>query len=187
MRVKRVLSKFLVFFLSLGFLAGTVWALDYFAVVNISKIIREIPVVGKMLPAPKEGPSKKPKNPLEDENKKLSSEIERLKINAGGLEKRLEVIQKEKQSLVDLKNNLQATLNSLQTWKDQHEGAKLSYEKLAKYYAEMKPEAAVKIMNNLSDEVIIGILQNLNDEQVAKILSAMDPNKAAGLVDQMKQ
>ncbi len=191
MGVKRIFSKVLIIVFSLGLLAGIVWVLDFFAVLNVYRTVQKIPVVGKMLPVKDEGKSKQAGqvvlSPLETENKKLAGEIEKLKKNAGDLEKRLEVANKEKQSLLEAKNSLQTTLDSLQAWKDQQEGTKLSYEKLAKYYAEMKPDAAVRIMSNLSDEVNIGILQNLGDEQAAKILSAMDPGKAAGIIDKMKR
>lgn len=190
MRVKRVLSRILIVIVSLGVIAGTVWVLDFFAVISVYNTVYKIPVIGKVLPEKQNSKTRKPKvekNPLEDENKRLAAEIEKLRKTTGELEKRLEVVNKEKQSLVDSKNGLQAALDSLQTLKDQQEGAKLSYEKLAKYYAEMKPASAVKIMENLSDEVNIGILQNLEDEQVAQILSAMDSTKAANLVDKMKQ
>jgi len=101
--------------------------------------------------------------------------------------KQLEIVNTEKQALLEERETLQGTLASMKSLQEQQAGAEVSYQKLAEYYAEMKPEAAVNIMNNLADEVTIGILQYLDNEQAAKILSAMDPEKAAGIVDQMKQ
>lgn len=46
MRVKRVLSIVLIVIISLVLVAGTLWLLDYFAVINIYKTAQKIPVVG---------------------------------------------------------------------------------------------------------------------------------------------
>ena len=194
MRVKKILSRIILAILILGIIAGAVWVLDWLAVIDVSNTARKIPVIGKMVPADKETDKNKDQaqkkaqlNPLEEENKKLKADIEKLKGQAGKLQKELETVNKEKQTLLTERENLKNTLDTLKNAQAQQEGTKLSYQKLAQYYAEMKPDAAVGIMNNLSDEVIVGILQYLENDQVAKILSAMDPERAAEIVEKMKQ
>lgn len=198
MRVKRVLSIVLMVVLSLGLLAGTLWVLDFLAVFNVYKTAQQIPVVGKLLPPRAKDNFGQPvveKNPLEDEVNKLKSEkqklqnqIDSLQKGTGELQKKLEVANQEKQSLTDAKNSLQASLDALQLQvSNQQKSSKINYDSLGNYYGEMKPDAAVKIMDNLSDDVVIGILRKLENDQVAKILSAMDPNRAATLTDKMKQ
>lgn len=196
MRVKKVLSSLLIIIFSLGLIAGAVWALDFFAVISVRKIAGNIPVVNRYISP---GKVKDKKNPLEnnplykenellkEKNKQLAAEKDRLNKEIGDLQKKIEVAGQEKQALLEARNNLQAALDSLQATEDEASAADLNYEKLANYYAEMKPADAVKIMANLTDEVNIGILQKLEDEQVAKILSAMDPVKAAEIVDKMNQ
>ncbi len=192
MRVKRIFSRILLIILILGIVAGAVWVLDWLAVLDVRKTAGSIPVVGKMIPAEevkddKKDEKKAPPNPLEEENKKLKDQVQKLEKQSGEIAKQLEIVNTEKQGLLEERESLKGTLESLKSLQEQQEGAKVSYQKLAEYYAEMKPEAAVNIMNSLADEVTIGILQYLDSEQAAKILSAMDPEKAADIVDQMKQ
>lgn len=197
--VKRVLSIALIVIICLGLIGGTLWVLDYFAITNVYKTESKLPVVTmilseiekkkteKQIERQEKSPPEDPYNKLKADNRKLTEEIDKLKKGSGELEKKLEIVNAEKKGLIDTQNNLQAALDSIQSSKNQAQTAKLSYEQLAKYYAEMEADAAVKIMDNLTDEVNIGILQNLEDDQVAKILSAMDPTKAANLVDKMRQ
>jgi len=196
MRVTRVLPSILIIVFSLSLIAGTVWVLDFFAVINVKKMAQSIPVVNKLVPPPKSENQQNPleKNPLykenlslKDQNRKLAAEEDRLNKEMGELQKKIEVAGKEKQTLLEAKNNLQAALDSLEAANEEVAAGEANYDELAKYYSEMKPVAAVKIMENLNDEVNIGILQKLEDEQVAKILSAMDPERAAELVNKMNQ
>ncbi|MBU7008269.1 MotE family protein [Phosphitispora fastidiosa] len=196
MRVKKILSRIILVILILGIVAGAVWVLDWLAVIDVRKTAGKIPVVGKMISAEEVKDDKKddkkdgkeaPPNPLEEENKKLKEQVQRLEKQAGEMAKQLEIVNTEKQDLLEERETLQGTLASMKSLQEQQEGAEVSYQKLAEYYTEMKPEAAVNIMNNLADDVTIGILQYLDNEQTAKILSAMEPEKAAGIVDQMKQ
>lgn len=200
MRLTRVFLITLVLGIILVIGAGALWFLDLLAVINLRDTLENVPIVNKMVYKPdgERNKIKKPlpleKTPAEKENERLKKEtqnllmqINQLKKDYGQLAKQLEVANKEKQNLAAEKDSLSSTLESLQQASGEEEASKLSYRKLAGYYAEMKPQAAVNIMNNLSDEVIIGILQYLEDDQVAKILSAMKPERAAELVNKMKQ
>jgi len=188
---RKVLAAVSIIIIVLGLTAGIVWVLDRFAVIDAYGIAKKVPVAGKLLPEKKADdknskPAAKP-NPLEEENRKLADDINRLKEDIGKLEKQVETANTEKNILQEEKDSLKTALETLRSLQEEQEGAQISYESIAKYYAEMKPDAAVKIMNNLSEEVNIGILQYLEDEQVAAILSAMDPVKAADLVDKMSR
>lgn len=200
MRLNRKLFITLVVIIILAIGAGVLWFLDLMAVVSLRDTLKNVPIVNKLVYQP-EGERDKIKRPLplektpaEKENAKLKKETEnllmqinQLKKDYGQLAKQLEVANKEKQTLAAEKESLSTTLESLQQASGDKEASTLSYKKLAGYYGEMKPQAAVNIMNNLTDEVIIGILQYLEDDQVAKILSAMKPERAAELVNEMKQ
>lgn len=198
MRVKRVLSIVLMVILSLGLLAGTLWVLDFLAVFNVYKTAQQIPVAGKLLPPRAKDNLSKPlveKSPLEEEidklkkeNQTLQNQINTLQKDTGELQKKLEIANQEKKIITDTKNALQATFDNLQSQiKEQQKTPTINYDSLGNYYGEMKPDAAVKIMDNLTDDVVIGILRKLENDQVAKILSAMDSDRAAKLTDKMKQ
>lgn len=200
MRLTRIFLITLVLGIILAVGAGVLWFLDLMAVISLKDTLGSVPIVNKMVyqPEGERNKIKKPlpldKTPAEKENERLKKETENLlmqinqmKKDYGQLAKQLEVANKEKQTLAAEKESLSSTLESLQEASGEEEASTLSYRKLAGYYAEMKPQAAVNIMNNLSDEVIIGILQYLEDDQVAKILSAMTPERAAELVNKMQQ
>jgi flagellar motility protein MotE (MotC chaperone) len=200
--LKKILIIFLIIVLVIGLLGGILWVLDFFAVIKVYDYVYEntytLPVVGKRLPLREKDKlimsMKKVKSPQEQETdkfkddiKKLNEEIVKAKNKQAETAKQLEVLNKEKQVLLEEKDSLKSALDTLQASNQQQTAAKLSYEKLALYFAEMKPTDAVKIMNNLTDEVNIGILQKLENEQVAKILSTMDPVKAAVITEKMRQ
>jgi len=185
--------------LSLGLLVGTLWVLDFLAVFNIYKTAQQVPVVGKLLPPRAKDNFGKPvvqNKPLEDEinrlkseNKELQNQITSLKTGTGELQKKLEIANQEKMSLTDAKNTLQKSLDALQLQikTETEQTSNINYDSLGDYYGEMKPDAAVKIMENLPDDVVIGIIRKLESDQVAKILSVMDASRAARLTDKMKQ
>lgn len=59
------------------------------------------------------------------------------------------------------------------------------YRRLAKIYSEMKPEEAVRIMDNLPDQEVVEILSFMKEREVADILSLMEPEQAADLLQKM--
>ncbi|MDT3699246.1 MAG: hypothetical protein RO469_07435 [Thermincola sp.] len=197
MWLKRVISTVFIVFLSLGLLVGTLWVLDYLAVWNIYKNAQQLPVIGKILPpsmnndigtpAGTKNPREDEINKLESENRKLQKELDSLRTETGELQKKLEIANQEKTSLNEAKNTIQKNLDALQLEIKTLKTPKVNYDSLGNYYGEMKPDAAVKIMEELSDDVVIGILEKLENDQVAKILSAMEPGRAAKLTDKMKQ
>jgi flagellar protein FlbB len=53
--------------------------------------------------------------------------------------------------------------------------------RLARLYANMKPEEAAPILKELDDDLIVSILRKMEDEQAAKILAALEAERAASL------
>ena len=111
-------------------------------------------------------------SPIETENNNLRKEKK-------DLEYQLNVLQGEKTRLLEQVTNLQTELTKLRADFLEQEIIALNVEELATYYQEMKPEAAVKIMDNLDDETIMLILPLLEKKQTAKIIALMDPLRAA--------
>jgi flagellar motility protein MotE (MotC chaperone) len=116
-------------------------------------------------------------SPLEEEN-----QILRLQIT--DLENRIVAIQKEKETLLQQNDEDQQELNELRDYKENKENIFIEAQQMAAYYREMKPDAIIRVMDNLDDDTIVIILPLLDSEQVAKILSLMEPQRAA-LLTQM--
>lgn len=111
-------------------------------------------------------------SPIEKENKKLRKENK-------DLEYKLTTLEGEKTKLLEQVTELQTELTKLRADITEQKTAVLNAEELAAYYQEMKPEAVVKIMDNLDDEVLLTILPLLEKKQTAKIIALMDPQRAA--------
>ena len=65
----------------------------------------------------------------------------------------------------------------------QEEAKRIS--RLARLYAEMKPDEAVPILNQLDDPTVLAILNKMEDSQVAKLMSLFDARRAARLTQDM--
>lgn len=65
----------------------------------------------------------------------------------------------------------------------QEEAKRIS--RLARLYAEMKPDEAVPILNQLDDPTVLAIFGKMEDSQVAKIMSLLDARRAARLTQDM--
>lgn len=59
---------------------------------------------------------------------------------------------------------------------------KSTYKDLAGYYAGMKPDSAVAILNNLDPQMVAGILHEMDKDQAGQIFAAMDPVQAAKVI-----
>lgn len=57
------------------------------------------------------------------------------------------------------------------------------HKELADYYANMKPDAAVAILNNHTSQLVAGILHEMEKDQAGEILSRLDPEQAAELIE----
>lgn len=65
----------------------------------------------------------------------------------------------------------------------QEEAKRIS--RLARLYAEMKPDEAVPILNQLDDPTVLAILNKMEDGQAAKLMSLFDARRAARLTQDM--
>jgi len=113
-----------------------------------------------------------PVSPVEKENQELRSKITELEGKISSLEA-------EKTKIMQDNALSQQELASLRAYKAERENLVVNSKQLASYYKEMKPEAVVKIMNNLDDNTVLLILPLLDKEQSGKILGLMDPQRAA--------
>ncbi|MDU4959906.1 MAG: hypothetical protein E6X17_04475 [Sporomusaceae bacterium] len=57
--------------------------------------------------------------------------------------------------------------------------------KVARLYGGMKPEAAVKIFDEMDDATVLLLFGKMEEERVAKILTLLEPERAARLSDAM--
>jgi len=168
----RVPFTLIVLCLSAALLGGF-WAASAIGIIDINSLLGQLPVVGAHFSPPGQGQPKIPAvSPIEEENIKL-------RAAKADLEKRLADLEKEKAELLSQIEETRQVAAELLAYKEQKEKARLKVEEMALYYKEMKPEAAVKVMNNLDDETVAAILPLLEKEQAAKIMSLMDPQRAA--------
>jgi len=179
------MRKVIKIIIPLVLIAGIVYALDWFAVIDVNGMARKIPVVGKLIPESKSAvkpasktASQAQENPLEKENKQLKEQV-------GKLNNEVKKLNENNNSLKNKQEEYKNIIKNLEDAKKENAANAAGYKELAAYYADMKPAAAVQIMDNLDDDTVIGILLNLEDEQAGKILAAMDPKRAAQIVRKM--
>lgn len=112
----------------------------------------------------------------------LAEENKRLKSRVAELEREVKELQEREKALREIQKDLEKTLALQNEGLAQKQAKKESYRALAAYYADMKPGAAVAILNNLDPEVAAEILQAMDKEQAGQILAAMEPARAAELL-----
>lgn len=140
--------------------------------INLNPVLSKLPFTGVFVTKPPEALENLTTSPIEKENKKIKKENKEL-------ESKLIALEGEKTKLLEQVTELQVELTELKTYKTTKETSVLNVQELAAYYREIKPEAVVKIMDNLDDESILTILTLLEKEQTGKILALMDPQRAA--------
>lgn len=191
MGLKRIST---VIFIVLGLVGLIVilYSLDYLGFLDLKPMAAKVPFLQKYVTnidktksAVKQDTDPMDIKLLEEENKQLRNENK-------SLQRKVKFLTQEKETLAKAKDQLEIEYQDLLSQNEKanpgatnKDSAETNYDKLAQYYAQMKPDAAVKIMDNLDDPTVIGILNKLDDEQVSKILSKMDPKRAASLVKQM--
>ena len=111
-------------------------------------------------------------SPLETENEQLRAEKKELTYQ-------LTILEQEKTKLLEQITELQTELTEIKGQIAKQETKLINTEDLAAYYQEMKPDAVVRIMDNLDDEMVVTILALLDKKQTAKIIALMDPYRAA--------
>ncbi|MCR4440973.1 MAG: hypothetical protein QHH10_01835 [Peptococcaceae bacterium] len=168
----RIPFTLIILCLVASFLGG-LWAASAMGIIDLTGMLGQLPVVGGYFVKPEQAQPKVPAvSPIEEENIQL-------RVAKVELEKKILDLEKEKATLLSQVEEIQQELAALREYKEQKERARLKAEEMAMYYKEMKPEAAVKVMNNLDDSTVVAILPLLEKEQAAKILSLMEPQRAA--------
>ena len=140
--------------------------------IDLSPVFAKTPFLKGLVKKPVEAAEESLISPIEEENKKLREEKNELISKITGLEE-------EKTKLMEQVTELQTEITTLRTDKSTQETVAFNTQELANYYRDMKPEAVVKIMDNLDDETILMILPLLDKKQSSKIIALMDPQRAA--------
>lgn len=174
----------------IGVIIGGIYALDFLGVINVSKMLSEVPVVGRFFTddntkSKKTSTKKEDTNQLLlDANRKLADNNKDLSAKLANLDKEISRLNAEKIDS-ETKYNEELAKVKAENDPDLKNAEEEKYRKLAKYYGSMKPDAAVKILIEMDDNLVIEILNRIEPDQVSKILSKMDPKKAANLSSQM--
>lgn len=108
----------------------------------------------------------------------LELDLAREQNTIARLEDSRQELQQELKQLKEETRLKQETLEHIQ-------GTKLGYEKMAKYYSNMKKAKAAAILVELDDEAIIGILQYMDPDAASAILGEIEPQRAADLTKKM--
>ncbi len=117
------------------------------------------------------------------ESVSLAEENKLLKSRIAELERELKKLKEREAALVEIKKDLEKTVALKEEKVAQDQAEKEGYRALAAYYAGMKPDTAVAILNNLDSEAVAEILYAMDKEQAGEILAAMDPARAAELLE----
>ena len=141
--------------------------------INIKEVITQAPIIKTFVKAySPEDTSLPAVSAIESENVKLRADNKLLA-------EKIAILESEKTSLQKQIDEIKLDLDSLTEYKNNKESAAVQANQLAVYYKEMKAEAVVKVMDNLDDDTVVLILPLLENQQVAKILALMEPHRAA--------
>lgn len=171
----KINSKSIVFIVLclIAALAGSLWAADILGVINIKEQASKLSYKNILM---KQDAASQPGlpviSPIEKENQELRAAIK-------GLEEKVLIMEGDKTKLLEQLDAIQQELTVLRAYKTEQESFVINTGQMAAYYSEMKPDAVVKVMNNLDDNTVMAILPLLETEQVAKILALMEPQRAA--------
>lgn len=173
---RKVMPAF-IFLVLLGMaFAGGVY-LNYIDLSKAAQQMQQIPIFGKYVPQPKTNFETVPVDqdaqlPLPNSQETQQQSPNQLQNPSSG-ESSPEG--KKPSATVDLEKEIKL--------RQQEENKKIS--KMARLYANMKPEEAASIMKQLDDDAIIAVLNRMEEEQAAKIFALFDAGRAARLSQSM--
>jgi flagellar motility protein MotE (MotC chaperone) len=150
----------------------------YLELIKAPQFVKDIPVIGKLVTVDQssgDGSSSKL-----TENDLLKKDIEGSRITIARLENENAELQKQLEAVKQERDTIKALNETLSVQTSQ-------LKQLAGYYSNMKVKKAAAIMAELDDETIIGILANMGAETAAGIIGELDPVKAAVLTKKMLQ
>ncbi|MTV47798.1 hypothetical protein GJ688_02215 [Heliobacillus mobilis] len=149
--------------------------------VDIIPYLRQIPVVGTMIP--KSDPAKQGSQQTLEEARIARLEAEKADLDAKLTEvqsKATTPVPQDSQVLKE-KADLEKQVADLKNQIDKENHVKLDTQKLAERLSAMKPASAAKIMENLPDDTVNSLLNQMDIDVAAKITAALDPVRAARL------
>jgi len=172
MKRNRISITFIVLCLT-AIVGGALWAANIIGIINVKAMISNLSYKNILMKQPGGNEPNIPTiSPIEKDNQELRAAVKTL-------EEKLVNLESEKTSLLKQVEEMQQEVTSLRTYKTEKENFIINTGQMAAYYSEMKPDAVVKIMNNLDDNTVMAVLPLLDKEQVAKILALMEPQRAA--------
>lgn len=171
----------IVLLCSLAVIIGALCAMQKAKIFDFSPTLAKIPVVKNYIKLPQNDGENLPQSPLEKENQEIKEQLTTQQGNTKAAEEKVLALEAEKTKLLASIEQLTGEVTALKGAKESASKTTDNTKELAQYYREMKPEAAVKIMNNLDDNTIVAILPYLEKEQAAKILALMDSVRAASI------
>lgn len=151
-------------------LVGCIVAASTIGWLDFKELIQKVPLLGDIA-----GDNVLQEVDLKKENDRLKKQMAEQEKEIKQLNAQIKILQQIEQDLAE--NKAQAEV--VATEENQR---RENYRELAAYYAEMKPEAAVAIFNNLEQDAAAIILQAMPRDQAGKIFGAMDPKQAAELL-----
>lgn len=190
-------------------LATSIYAIDWFGVMDVRSKVYDVPVVSKLMPVEKNKSTKSKTSELSQltkdniqlktnnaglkaNNADLKQKINKLESQTRSLQTEVQAVNKKHKAVTADKTNLLSEVSKMKialadAQKAQEEGLtrSKSYEQLAGYYAAMKAKDAVKSLTQLDDDTVIGILTKLDNDQAAAILANFAPDRAAKIVRNM--
>ena len=167
-------KKLIITIASLGILfalIGLLLAMNATGVFDLRTAMADMPLIGQRFETTDEVMIVRP---LEEENYKLTQQIQNLQASLNEKEKIMAEIDNERESFLSEIANLEAEIERL-------EGKDVRAEQLASYYSQMDERRAVMIFDNLDDNTVLDILLKLPADKTSAFLAAMDPQRAAKL------
>ncbi len=202
-KLKKI-GKILVFMLlGIVLVAGIVWALLHFKVVNLPASISKLSTVVEKIPLADKIPFLKqsaPKDLQETELQKVKQENDTLKRSAAEKKAEMEALQKtmedmdKKQKIVQkagedakaeiirLNEKLLVAANPASNPKNDKQSI---YKNMAQYFAEMNSKEAADLLSKLNDQDIIGVLGAMETALAGEMLQKMPRDKAATIAKKM--
>ncbi|HAV43545.1 TPA: hypothetical protein DCX15_05985 [bacterium] len=168
--------------------SGLLW-LDHMGVIsfkeNVYPRMAKLPFLGRFMTPP----DYTWEDFREEELRKLSDAVtlrlEELRVKEEESGRREAELKRREEELAQREGSLVDKTRAFEEHTAQYEDEKKRLNKLVRYYENMKPDAAARILAEMDDLDTIEILQRMKDESVSAILMKMDPKRAGELSNKM--
>jgi flagellar motility protein MotE (MotC chaperone) len=185
--LERFLIWFVIPFVFTAVLLGVLLSIfDYDVKSSVQKALHNMPVIGSVVPAPKEKTivsTNGQAQSSEQQTKNKDDEIARLNAKIADLESALQksdqVTQSKDQGLKDIMAKNADLEEKLKTKSQTDEEYSKQITDLANIYANMSPSKAAPIIENLTPKEMVLVFSMMKPNNRGLILEKMDPKKAA--------